>query len=720
MSQFSQSSNNISDIDSIPMSLSLKPTENPTEQLGKMEYHGPFGGTVTYHGHSLDNMKSCLQKYIRRGETEKAIRCALELELLSKLGDKTKGLRTNMINRLRIISGEEFADSCPKAIIPIAKYIANWERDRKLSLNQSAKWLICLIRTMEKIPKSRMVSFTRAAYKYAPLVESLKDKYKSLYDGIDQTIDIITYSNIKETDSDNLGYFLGRFIYHFDMESDKCFYWAFKIMDIKEKVSRRYRRTGAEYSLWEYLFVKFPNHLILSVYFNWYKKNPSEHWIYLITAIKTALNLNKNDLPHYQKIIETIDISDEEVEKIILDHMSQDFILDDYCIDKHTSEGRKKNRGAIHFAEIGSHVNNESPYVNSVYKNIYKELKYLSEGQVYNFGSVNTTKSKKKKIKKITIKKKKKTIEKKNKLQLDIVKKGLLVTKLNNESITNPTPSNSPVISTKKKSIKLKLKKKTLVIKKAGDNYSSMIEKISQEEWYRIQKLPHGQLKCGKHKKVVYIGKKNVYKGLYNPDDKSYINNIKFTHALEILENLTNREEKYRSLLKIEKILVIPSGERILVFKNVANPEKLTNDNTITKTSSIETEVNIYPRGIICRPQDMTSTNLTDEIRVAILQHLYFRHILHIGDSGPHNILKREDGSSQLIAGIDMEEYRTKDQGETLFEHLFRKRPSKRERELYGDYTNSIVKLTRDQILSKKSELEKIGINVNRILSKIM
>lgn len=49
--------------------------------------------------------------------------------------------------------------------------------------------------------------------------------------------------------------------------------------------------------------------------------------------------------------------------------MSQEFILDDYCIDKHTSEGRKKKRGSIHFAEVGIHVNNESPCVNPVYKN---------------------------------------------------------------------------------------------------------------------------------------------------------------------------------------------------------------------------------------------------------------------------------------------------------------------------------------------------------------
>ena len=45
-----------------------------------MEYHGPFGGTITHHGYLLDTIKSSLQKYIRRNETNKAIRCALVMK----------------------------------------------------------------------------------------------------------------------------------------------------------------------------------------------------------------------------------------------------------------------------------------------------------------------------------------------------------------------------------------------------------------------------------------------------------------------------------------------------------------------------------------------------------------------------------------------------------------------------------------------------------------
>ena len=40
---------------------------------GLIEYHGPFGGTITYHGHPLDTIKSSLQKYVRRNETDKRL-----------------------------------------------------------------------------------------------------------------------------------------------------------------------------------------------------------------------------------------------------------------------------------------------------------------------------------------------------------------------------------------------------------------------------------------------------------------------------------------------------------------------------------------------------------------------------------------------------------------------------------------------------------------------
>ena len=96
---------------------------------GKMEYHGPFGGTKTYHGYTIDTIKSALQKYIRRADTIQAFRCALELDSFYKLSE-AKGIRTNMVNRLRIISCEEFGDSNPSMYRLVNQYLETWNTNR--------------------------------------------------------------------------------------------------------------------------------------------------------------------------------------------------------------------------------------------------------------------------------------------------------------------------------------------------------------------------------------------------------------------------------------------------------------------------------------------------------------------------------------------------------------------------------------------------------------
>ena len=51
---------------------------------------------------------------------------------------------------------------------------------------------------------------------------------------------------------------------------------------------------------------------------------------------------------------------------------------------------------------------------------------------------------------------------------------------------------------------------------------------------------------------------------------------------------------------------------------------------------------------------------MTNEAKRIALQHLYFRFLLGIGDSGTHQILIREDykTSGRFMAGVDIEERR--------------------------------------------------------------
>ena len=72
---------------------------------------GTIFSSRSISGLKLDILKSGIQKYGRRRECAKMARCVLEMDAFKKFGQKGKGIRTNMINRLRIISCEEFADS---------------------------------------------------------------------------------------------------------------------------------------------------------------------------------------------------------------------------------------------------------------------------------------------------------------------------------------------------------------------------------------------------------------------------------------------------------------------------------------------------------------------------------------------------------------------------------------------------------------------------------
>ena len=155
-------------------------------------------------------------------------------------------------------------------------------------------------------------------------------------------------------------------------------------MKMKEKCSRRFRRTGSEYILWDYLLndsKKYEDGIdqIVNIYFNWYKTCKGENWMYLINAIKISLRDNITDTNFTPHLL----VNNNVIDKIVNDHLNKDFQLDDYCIDQHTSKGRGKNRGAIHFAEVGSLVEDESPSVNKEYKKMYMKLKYLSVGKVY-------------------------------------------------------------------------------------------------------------------------------------------------------------------------------------------------------------------------------------------------------------------------------------------------------------------------------------------------
>lgn len=606
-----------------------------------MEYHGPFGGTRTHHGHKLDIIKSALQKYTRRNEPVKAIRCALEMDIFHTLGSVTKGIRTNMINRLRIISCEEFADSNPNLVIMADEFIGCWMENRDIDPTKGQCALIHLIRAFSQVNKSRMLSFIRGTYKYAQTVPVLAEKYKHLFENMNGTIE---YLYQKNGDPRDLVDYMGKFAFHHKMKSHKCFYWAFKILDIDEKAGRRFRRTGCEYAIWEYLLVNSGERKkYTEVYFKWYCNYKTENWMYLLNAILISLHETEPAEIVFKKV------SEKRIPNIMARHLANEFPIDEYCIDKHTSLGRDKHRGSMHFALVSSQVVDESPNVIEEYRDIYMELKRVDIGR------------------KIFPSKK--------------------------------TPS-------------------TQVVKVPEIPLDQEVVQVSKEDLEAILKLPHGQLRCGRHKKVVYVGHDFVYKGPYKVSEASYINNIRYTRALGLLEEII--DPRLRGRLPLEKVLQADGGNLYLVFKNIGDNCLLTDDKVVHMDSKLETNVKLYPRGLIKRISDLGPEQNTDKVKISTLQHLYYRYLLDIGDSGCHNILLREDGcGEQIVAGIDLEERRLGDKGDNGFTYLFRKLPSKKEIEIYKPLQSEIIQLNPMYIIAIEDDLVRLGIDPERVKIKI-
>ena len=159
------------------------------------------------------------------------------------------------------------------------------------------------------------------------------------------------------------------------------------------------------------------------------------------------------------------------------------------------------------------------------------------------------------------------------------------------------------------------------------------------------------------------------------------------------------------------------SDQYYLVAHNVGKTENIPFERV---TSKIETNVPVVPRGsAVWRVSDVENNGrLTDDIKLAALQHLYFRFLLDIGDSGTHNVLVRDDyvSTGRLIAGIDLEEKRIIRAKKHRLDHLFKKAPSKNQVYLYQSDVRKIKSLSYRQLDQHTIDrLHTVGIDLERL-----
>jgi hypothetical protein len=244
---------------------------------------------------------------------------------------------------------------------------------------------------------------------------------------------------------------------------------------------------------------------------------------------------------------------------------------------------------------------------------------------------------------------------------------------------------------------------------------------LSEGELFNINNAPQAQKRTAKFKKSVYVVEDLVFKGPYQRDDPGLINSIRYTHALELLEILLHMPEWQRGSLRWLFLGFTHNDQCYLVAPNVGSRNNIKFE---TVTTKIEKNVKVVPRQEhVMRVSDIEGNDqLTNEIKMATLQHLYFRFLLGIGDSGTHNVLVRKDSDlcGRLIAGVDLDERRGNNSMKSRLDFLFKRAPSKKQAALYHSFIDDITALSFNQFDKQTSEkLWVVEIDLDRLKEKI-
>jgi hypothetical protein len=216
---------------------------------------------------------------------------------------------------------------------------------------------------------------------------------------------------------------------------------------------------------------------------------------------------------------------------------------------------------------------------------------------------------------------------------------------------------------------------------------------------------PLAQKRTSSNKAFVYVTGAAIVKGPYLPQALKLVNNLRYPHLIECLEEAVRLPNGRRGVFRWSKLLVREVGggrTYYLSGENVGWPERARDQRASTR---VDADFRVVQRGTsVQRVSELEKVKRADrferhpdfaeEIAVASLQHLYFRHLLDIGDSGTHNILVRADReqSGRPVAGIDFDEQRRSHQRRTGFGYLF-KQGHRYHEEVYGPYLGQVVQL---------------------------
>lgn len=345
---------------------------NDYHDVNRLFYKGSLFNPYnkSYYGYKIDVLKSALQKYLRRKELKKMEWVMTELYMFRFADNRAVNVLSNVLNRVKIFNDEEMCFDDWNRYLKVHELIEEFEKNDKKGLNILLK--ICKI--LVDCNMLRLNNDVKSYYRLAVDKYGLKLKDAEINEG-----KLLRY--VKEGDDKECLNLFGKFIDLFEKGSEDCCYYALKLLNKEEnkvKCGRRIRRNGPSYMIWDYLLSvgrKKNNEKcmkMLEYKLQEYHIKRGERPIFMTASIYMMIYY---DEMKWDKVIDysKYDVSDQEIINMLNQRVRLD--IDDYCIDMHCSEGRKKGKNKKDFVLEGSIVVDEyTKYNRPEMRKFYIEL----------------------------------------------------------------------------------------------------------------------------------------------------------------------------------------------------------------------------------------------------------------------------------------------------------------------------------------------------------
>lgn len=323
-----------------------------------------YRSEVSFNGYRFDELKSGLQKYIRRGNAEMASYCYLEaesfaypeLEVEPKAG-RGAGLRTNLLHRLMVIYLEDIGPANLSLWSYVDSLLFGEEgiittRGDQSKLHHSIELGVALVQELAWSEHSRQLSHVNLAIgKIEQITETTNPVVIAIRAEIEKYIGPSPVDSLRTALSNN---------------SESSYYFARKILE-SDSPGKYYRSTDPMFYLLSVLspMIETP---LLELALRWAKELKVMER-FLIPFLLIAWIIGKYEVGGYNRTISKLD----PLVKILSTRRRIE--LDSFVVDMHTGRGRRAGNGRAEFAAEGSKVENECNGTDQNYKLLYERTK---------------------------------------------------------------------------------------------------------------------------------------------------------------------------------------------------------------------------------------------------------------------------------------------------------------------------------------------------------